>query len=247
MSQILIKLCYFIGWPKFIRIRSGFLKNYFWTTKTSDTTYALGSYEQEAFAILNDYLKLDDVVFDIGANLGYFSLYFSKKSINGNIYSFEPIPESKKLLDTHLKINKVSNVYTFQLGISDSVTEIEFTNSKNLAANTYKKESPIFEKTSKVLVKTTTIDEFVKTNKINRLDFVKIDVEGAELDVLRGAEKTLQTLKPKLLLATHDCHIEGIKQQCLNFLTQLGYSFQSSGESKEIEGQEDFLCKPKSL
>ena len=242
MTKIYIKSAFYLGSPKFIRIKTGELKNYFWTTKTSDTTYALGSYEKEAFFLLNDHLQLDDVVFDIGANLGYFSMYFSKKSNLGRIYSFEPIPQSKKLLDKHLEINNISNVSTFQLGVSATEAEIEFTNSKNLAANTYKRESPIFEKTSKLLVKTTTIDEFVKSEKINRLDFLKIDVEGAELDVLNGAKTTLKEFSPKILLATHDCHIKGVKDKCVNLLKSIGYECNITGESKLTEGQEDFLC-----
>lgn len=228
-----------------MRIKTGALKNYWWSTSISNTEFIVGSYENEAFDQLKEVIAKDDIILDIGANFGYFSLFFSIKSPEGNVHAFEPIPASKKLLDKHLAKNNITNVSTFEAGISNEIGSIEFTHSENLAANTYKSESPIYSNSKKIKVKVTTIDEFVKLKNLEKLDFIKIDVEGAELDVLKGAEKTLKLLKPKLLLATHDCHIDGIKQKCLDFLTQLNYSFQSSGESKETEGQEDFLCFPK--
>lgn len=219
IQKVLIKISHMLGFPKFMRIKVGVLQNYFWSTQDSNTAYILGTYEAEAFEQLKPYLSEDDIILDVGANLGYFSLFFSKTSPRGKVFAFEPIPASKKLLDIHLAKNNITNVSTYETGISNEIGAIEFTFSENLAANTYKSESPIYANSKKINVEVTTIDAFVTQQNLKKLDFIKIDVEGAELDVLKGAEKTLYTLKPKLLLATHDCHIDGIKQKCLAFLT----------------------------
>ncbi|MBK9593251.1 MAG: FkbM family methyltransferase [Crocinitomicaceae bacterium] len=72
---------------------------------------------------------------------------------------------------------------------------------------------------------------------------LKIDVEGAEFDVLTGGINFIKTHKPEIILATHDCHVPGIESKCLRLLQQLNYTYKSIDDNKFIKGQADYLCK----
>jgi hypothetical protein len=69
-----------------------------------------------------------------------------------------------------------------------------------------------------------------------------MDVEGAEVVVLLGAKNYLTVYKPSIMLATHDCHLEGVKDRCLKLLDEYGYSYKKIDDFKKIVGQEDYYC-----
>ena len=135
-------------------------------------------------------VKNDAVVFDIGAFKGDTAYFFSKKCSNkARIYAFEPDENNYKIL---LKIKdkyKLNNVIASNILFSNSETEINFL-SMDLNRPAVK-------------MKSTTIDKFVEENNIEKIDYIKMDVEGAERNILEGSIKTIKKFKPFLAIAIY--------------------------------------------
>ncbi len=227
----------------FRTIRSGVLRNVRWSMDVRDLDYLLGTYEFAGISALVQNLRTGDSFYDIGANVGYYSIAASKiVGEKGIVFSFEPLPKNVQLLRKHLKVNKIENVYPIEYAVSNKRGNIEFSNSNNLAANTYVATSGIYNNESTIAVKSVTIDDFVESNSAPLPDFIKIDVEGAESDVLEGALMTLQVNYPHILLATHDRNVPGVKDKCLQYLKSHGYQWVALKEKKPLTGQKDFLA-----
>jgi len=140
--------------------------------------------------------KLGDIVFDIGAYVGDTALWFSKAvGPQGKVYAFEPEPSNFAKLKANLERNKAINVIPLQLALSENEGEMQIA-SGGIA-------SAITETAGDTLVKVTTVGKFVEANKLPRVDFIKMDVEGHELKVLTGARETIKTFKPSLALSAY--------------------------------------------
>ncbi len=229
------------------KIRSGFLKGMRWSASVSDTSYLVGTYEEDAIEKFQTYLKPGGALYDIGANAGYFSLVGAKLlAEGGKVYAFEPMPDNLALLHKHLKINQLSNVEVLPLAVNDKGGTLTFTYSDNLSANTYVADSPMFNRQERTLqVESTSLDQFMESQSdLTPPTLIKIDVEGAEYDVLVGAKNTLIRYQPAILLATHDNHLPGVKDQCLGVLSEIGYEILEVKDNK-IPGQQDFLAVAK--
>ena len=223
------------------KIKKGILQGYKWKIEIPDSRYLLGTYEVALSKYVKKAVSEGNRLIDIGANAGYFSLIAGKYGrADLKHVAVEPVPENIRLLKSHLSENDIQNVIIEPMAISDKEGEIEFSNSSNLAANTYKTESSIFSEET-IKVKTSSLDAFASKYQLDSNCLIKIDVEGAELDVLKGGASFLRKFHPELVLATHDNHIPGIKNACLEFLQKLGYRVETL-EDEKIEGQEDFIC-----
>jgi len=140
--------------------------------------------------------KLGDIVSDIGAYVGDTTLWFSKAvGPQGKVYAFEPEPRNFEKLKANIERNKITNVIPLQLALSENEGEIQVASGAGSSA--------IIQAGAGTSVKVTTIDRFVKTNKLPRVDFIKMDVEGHELKVLASARETIKTFKPSLALSAY--------------------------------------------
>jgi FkbM family methyltransferase len=168
--------------------------------------YFPAAYESENFEFLAENCKAGSVIIDIGAHIGLFSVIASQVTgKTGKVYAFEPAPSTYGLLQKTLRINHNESVIeTFQKAVGRGKGKITFFISDGAADNgnslvNYKDDRPLHG----IEVDVTSVDVFVKEKKLNRLDFIKIDVEGAEYDTLRGAAETLQSLRPVCIVAIH--------------------------------------------
>lgn len=141
-------------------------------------------------------LRKDSVFFDLGANFGYFTIVASSKISDGRIYSFEPVPKTYWQLKKNISLNNISNrVYPLQVAISDKDGFLNITTDKSACNH-------IVDKSVKnsVKVKTIKLDSFCKQNKIDSIDVIKCDVEGAEYYMIKGGVNILKRCKPVLIL-----------------------------------------------
>lgn len=146
-----------------------------------------GHFEPEVEGFIKQFLKPGMCFFDVGANIGQYTLIGSKYvGINGQMHSFEPAPKMFERLITNVKINQLSNVTLNNTALSDyngyADLKICNDNAYNSIGN-----SPMMDVINVIKVKCTTLDEYVKLNFIEHIDLIKIDAEGAELNILKGA------------------------------------------------------------
>ena len=135
-------------------------------------------------------VKNDAVVFDIGAFKGDTAYFFSKKCSNkARIYAFEPDDYAFQILEKIKEKYKLNNVITKNILLSNAEKEIDFIS--------------MIENTPTIKKNAITIDKFVEENNIEKIDYIKMDVEGAEKNILEGAIKTIKKFKPSLAIAIY--------------------------------------------
>lgn len=141
-------------------------------------------------------IKEGDIIIDAGAWVGDFSAYASSKGAIS--YAFEPVSDLYSILQETVKLN--SNIYPIQKALGDVESEMEISEETVSGMGS----SFVFERSScseKVFI--TTIDSFVLDNNLQKVDFIKADIEGFERYMLMGAKDTLRKFAPKLAICTY--------------------------------------------
>ena len=160
-------------------------------------------YEISEQLLVSKIVRAGMMVFDIGANIGDYSILFSKLvGVYGKVYSFEPTLSTFNKLKVRLTNSKCNNVYPFQEAVYSDNAQIEFNEfSEDFSAwNSIGRPQMLDPQGSgqyvpivnTEIVETITLDSFCKNNDIKKIDYLKIDVEGAEIDVLQGATELLR-------------------------------------------------------
>lgn len=144
---------------------------------------------------INVTVNKGDVVLDLGANFGLFSAYAA--SIGCNVYSFEPL---KKAVDEYLyEIQKLyGNIEIIPKAVSNSIGCSRLKIDTENFGGSYISNDSIGES-----IKTETIDNFVSSNSLDKIDFIKADIEGQECEMLEGAQETLRYYHPKLAICLY--------------------------------------------
>lgn len=159
-------------------------------------------FEQDEILFVRKFLEKGDIFLDVGANIGLFSLIASQYvESKGKIYAFEPTPETFSRLCENVEINAFSNISTFQIGLSDKEEELLFNVSQAGydAWNSFAKLKEL-EDSCSISIKTTTLDSFLNQQEISDVNLIKIDVEGWEMNVLKGAKDLLSKEKAPVLM-----------------------------------------------
>jgi len=173
--------------------------------------YFSDNYEENNIAFLKNYIVKGMCVVDIGAHIGLYSVLLGQLvEKNGKVYSFEPTPSTYSVLSKTIKINSLQKtVSIFKMAISDrsGVTTFFVDQNKASVSNTLVKSIGLKAQKNELEVKLISLDEFQKLEKTSRIDFIKIDAEGAELSVLKGADNVISRFQPLILLGLHPDHI----------------------------------------
>ena len=163
--------------------------------------FFLGGYEKGELALYRKILEnvyKNPLMLDIGSNNGTHSLYLS--SYCKKIFSFEPDKRIFNLLNRNLQLNKIQNIEIFNLAISDVNKQNQIfycANDFNLGTGSLNKDHNLNNK-KQILVSTIKGDQICK--KVSKVDFIKIDVEGHELNVLEGLRKTIEEFSPTIAI-----------------------------------------------
>ena len=166
-----------------------------------------------------------DVIFGLGANAGYLTMVFAAKY--QHIYVFEPMKENISRWKTHISVNDIMNTELFPIAVSDCNRTLFFAKGHSVFSNRYERGESIAWGNE---VKGRSRDTLVQEGIVPPPTVLKINVEGAALDVLHGAKDTIKTYRPLIFLATHYCHNSGVGETCLLFLDKFHYD---SAETKE--------------
>lgn len=189
-------------------------KGFKWMKGSGVNGYWLGSYETKKQMLMAKFIREKMICYDIGAHTGYYTLMFSRLSgKRGRVFSFEPNPFNLFYLLKHLELNKIKNVNAFPVALWEKEDYIPLVlNSSMSCLNKNTKKN--------LLVPTFKIDNLISQGYIVSPDIVKIDVEGAELEVLKGMENALRTKSIILFIALDD---RGKRENVFSFLENLGY------------------------
>ena len=138
------------------------------------------------------------ITFDIGANIGWYSIFMSK-DLQNKIFAFEPVSKSYEILKKNIKLNKRKNIVANNFGLSNFNGSSEFFyDPKNATAASAKNilESDL----DSIRCDFIQLDDYMQTNNLSSLDLIKCDVEGGELNVIKGGLKSIQEHEPIIFI-----------------------------------------------
>jgi FkbM family methyltransferase len=173
-----------------------YFNNHFYESlhkKTHDVYYGL---EKIGFKVS---VELGDVVFDVGSWVGDFAAYASR--CGAIVYAFEPTPKIFNLLSRTAELN--ANINPVNLGLSDKKGRISMYFDDEIGGNNSYIGSVDHSRYKTFESEITTLDDFVEENCIDKVDFIKADIEGFERNMLRGAARVLRRHAPKLAICTY--------------------------------------------
>lgn len=190
-----------------------------------------GFHHLQELLFLRSYLTSDMTFVDIGANQGEFSIYAASKVHNGKVYSFEPVDKQRNYLLNNIELNAFKNIVVFDYGLSDKINNMPIYTSTESKQHygTHEGLSTLFPSD-----KRQELEQFVSIkvfdsifyDSLDRLDFIKIDIEGGEIFALNGMKKSIRKFLPVLLIEINEetFNSAGYKTiDILNFLAPLGY------------------------
>lgn len=157
------------------------------------------TYEDRETRFVKSVARADWIVFDVGANVGYYSLLLAKLAPQGEVHAFEPHPLARKILEVNLLLNNLENLKVNPVALAEKEGRSDFCLTKDTGFSSFREIGRV-EFLKKIQVPCLTLDQYVQSQGIKKIDFIKIDVEGAEGLVLNGAKKTLDELRPPLLM-----------------------------------------------
>jgi FkbM family methyltransferase len=197
-----------------VRVLQGPLKGKLWLVAAGIHSCWLGVYEGEKAVAFARELQPGDIVLDVGAHAGYYTLLAADKvGPAGQVFAFEPVPRNLFFLQRHVGLNGLTNVTVVPVAVSDHGGLARFGEGPDEDGSTGR-----FDKHGGLLVSTVCLDDLHTAGWIPRPRLIKVDVEGAELSVLLGAQKLLETTHPILFLAFHGSEVDRACRQLLSFI-----------------------------
>lgn len=188
--------------------------------------YFFGEYEKAELKMLEKFLMSDSVFIDIGANLGLYSLYASSlMGENGTVVCFEPFSTNYRLLKQNISLNSNLNIRAenMAIGETDGLINLYYDEKdRNLGMVS----SDMTEYTHSEAVKAVSLDSYLNGKSFEKIDFIKIDIEGHEYAALLGMKNTLARFHPTLLieiLEEDKPKSNSNKKKIIDFLESFGY------------------------
>lgn len=206
--------------------------------------YFLGAHEPDSLSAIKKLIKQGDTVLDVGANIGFYALLFSKLAgPEGHVIAFEPTARAFQKLKRNKDLNPdvcTRNLALEKIAIADrsvKLQAVEFRSSWRLFGPKAEIEHE--------LVDILTIDEYLEKHGLTRVDFIKVDVDGYEYKVIQGALRTLQLHKPVLMMEFGHYTLEGVGDRLealVDCLFRLGYAIRRDEEFYLFRDRSEILA-----
>lgn len=218
----------------------------------SSAIYWSGHHSPEIHRFVADFLRHDMVMADVGANIGEITLTAAKRTPRGRVLAFEPSPQLFEQLSRNVALNQFRSVSLFNFGLFDSVGTLPlYLRSDNPYGTHNEGVSSLFpcgQSRQKVSVPLRQFDDVVVECRLARLDLMKIDVEGAELMVLRGSENALRKFRPVLIVEIEEPNFKAAgygKTDLFAWLRYSGYDVPVGHDTAKIPSHCDVVCYPR--
>ena len=201
-------------------VLQGRLRGKRWIVGSSVHGCWLGTYELGKQLEFQAAVRPGDVVFDVGANVGFYTLLASELvGPGGRVVAFEPLPANLLYLREHLRLNRARNVEVVEAACAQAGGESFFDEGPDRSMGRVDEQGSL-------RVATVALDEMVEEGRLPAPDVVKMDVEGGEAAALGGARRLLQRHRPTVFLATHGADLH---RECCALLAASGYSLRGVG------------------
>ena len=188
-----------------VTVRNGIAKELKFNTGESCPELALGTYEVPIQNIFAQHLKDGDVFYDIGANVGFFTVIAARLVGNtGKVYAFEPGKGNAKSVRHNAQLNNFTQVEVIEKAVSHTSGSGQLLLAQYSGGHALATADAPPDLAGEVTVDLVSIDDLIAQNQIQPPNFVKVDVEGAELDVLKGMTETMKTYKPTIIYEIDD-------------------------------------------
>lgn len=182
-------------------------------------------YEEEDFEMIMRLIDDGSTVFDIGGNIGWYSINIAKSKKDVKVLTFEPIPKTFNYLIRNLAINNIANVQPFNFGFSNKEQELTFYYYPEGSGNASSANLSEGADVEKIVCQVKKLDDFVESSDLT-IDFIKCDVEGAELFVFQGGVESIRKDKPVIfaeLLRKWAGKFNYHPNEVIDFLKDMGY------------------------
>ncbi len=211
-----------------VRVLRGPARGLRWRVGASVHGCWLGTYERDKVPLFAGAIRSGDTVFDVGAHVGYYTLCAARLAgPTGRVVAFEPLPRNLQHLREHVTINALSTVRVEPVAVAAARGSARFAAGRQ-------SQMGCLSDAGEIEVSVVDLDGWAATAGVPDPAVIKIDVEGAEADVLRGARELIDRSHPTLLVATHGAEPHG---QASALLAEYGYRVE------QIGGQADeLLC-----
>jgi FkbM family methyltransferase len=200
---------WFIPRETVVPILRGQLRGKRWIVGSAIHRCWLGFYEFEKQRLISSIVKPGTVFYDVGANVGFYSLLAAGLvGPQGHVFAFEPLPRNVAYLRRHLALNRVSNVQILELAVGEQTGSASFTPEPSGCMGH-------LSDTGCLPVTVAGLDDLLEQGRLLPPHSIKMDIEGAELLALRGAQNCIQRHRPIIFLATHGRNIHAACRRLL--------------------------------
>jgi FkbM family methyltransferase len=195
--------------------------------------YLLGTWQPSIQAALGILIREGATFYDVGANVGFFSVIGARLAgPAGKVVCFEPVPDNFRQIRHNAMLNGFSNIEVVETALGSVNGERPFWTSAEPTWGKLASTAKVPDKlTGEIKVAVKRLDGILASTDLRSPQVIKIDVEGAEVDVLSGALETLRACRPRLLIELH-----GTNAEVANFLSELDYKALTLGECAPIAG-----------
>ena len=202
-----------------------------------------GVWESSSWMAIEQHLSLGATFVDVGAHMGYFSLKAATAvGPSGRVIAIEPHPEMVRTLRDNIFASRATSVAVEPAACSDSETTLELfsaADSNSGTSSLSRKNASLYGSDgASYIVPAWPLDSIIERANVSRVDVLKIDVEGAELQVLKGAQETIARYHPVLLIELDDRLLESMgtsSAEIIGFLSDHGYSLRRSYDEANFE------------
>lgn len=216
-----------------VPIMSGSARGLRWTVGASIHGCWLGTYEKTKQKRFKACIRPNDVVYDLGAQAGFYSLLASRLvGQQGVVYSFEPLPRNVRFLKEHIALNGITNIKIFELAISSTDGTARFADGASPL------EGMLSERGRRD-VRVARLDTLLSESQLRPPNAIKIDIEGGGLQACLGARKLLEIHKPVVFLAI-DADSD---YDCCDFLRTLGYQIEEFDQNEIIATANNYYAR----
>lgn len=179
--------------------------------------------------------KLNPVIFDVGANIGTYTTWMSKLFPNGKIYCFEPQRPVFQILCGNIAINNLYNCFTYNIGVGNVdepmvLQEPDYFSQHDFGTFSLVEDKIHSKSAVKVVTDVVRLDTFIEKYQVDQVDLIKIDVEGMDIDVLKGSKKLLEKFNP-VLFVEHSDNQRSVLRTIVDLLGEDNYTFSVYGNN----------------